>query len=152
MNALLIGDCKTILPTLETKSIQCCVTSPPYYSLRDYGVAGQIGQEDTVEEYVKNLVAVFREVKRVLKDDGTLWLNLGDSYAGSGKSRNAASESYTLKEGCKDSTHTGRRMGIIKHPPLIRMAKAERFNWSAVAGSVCATGRRLVFTTRHHLA
>jgi len=118
MNTLLIGDCKTILPTLETKSVQCCVTSPPYYSLRDYGVAGQIGQEDTVEEYVKNLVTSFREVKRVLKDDGTLWLNLGDSYAGSGKNRNAAGKSYTLKEGCKDSTHTGRRMGIIKPTPL----------------------------------
>ena len=118
MNALLIGDCKTILPTLETKSVQCCVTSPPYYSLRDYGVAGQIGQEDTVEEYVKNLVAVFRELKRVLKDDGTLWLNLGDSYACSNKNRNAAGESYTLKDGCKYSAHTGRRMGIVKQTPL----------------------------------
>ena len=118
MNTLLIGDCKTILPTLETKSVQCCVTSPPYYSLRDYGVAGQIGQEDTVEEYVKNLVDVFREVKRVLKDKGTLWLNLGDSYAGSNKNRNAAGESYTPKDGCKDSAHTGRRMGIVKQTPL----------------------------------
>lgn len=118
MNTFLIGNCKTILPTLETKSVQCCVTSPPYYSLRDYGVAGQIGQEDTVEEYVKNLVDVFREVKRVLKDKGTLWLNLGDSYAGSNKNRNAAGESYTLKDGCKDSVHTGRRTGIVKQTPL----------------------------------
>ena len=118
MNALLIGDCRNILPTLEAKSVQCVVTSPPYYKLRDYGVAGQIGQEDTVEEYVKNLVAVFREVKRVLKDDGTLWLNLGDSYAGSNKNRNAEGKSYTLKDGCKDSAHTGRRIGNIKQTPL----------------------------------
>ena len=118
MNNLLIGDCKKILPTLETKSIQCCVTSPPYYALRDYGVAEQIGREDSVEEYVKNLVIVFQEVKRILKDDGTLWLNLGDSYAGSNKNRNAAGESYALKEGYRDSTHTGRRMGMIKQTPL----------------------------------
>ena len=117
-NTLLIGDCRNILPTLPSKSVQCVVTSPPYYKLRDYGVAGQIGQEATVEEYVKNLVAVFREVKRVLKDDGTLWLNLGDSYAGSNKNRNTAGKNYTLKDGCKDSTHTGRRMGIIKPTPL----------------------------------
>ena len=118
MNNLLIGDCRNILPTLEAKSVQCVVTSPPYYKLRDYGAEEQIGQEDTVEEYVKHLVDVFREVKRVLKDDGTLWLNLGDSYAGSNKNRNAAGESYMLKDGYRDSTHTGRRMGIIKPTPL----------------------------------
>jgi len=74
------GDCLDILPTLEAKSIQCCVTSPPYYGLRDYGCAGQIGLEDSPNEYVEKLVAVFAEVKRVLKDDGVLWLNIGDSY------------------------------------------------------------------------
>ena len=68
---------------IADKSVQCVVTSPPYYGLRDYGVDGQIGLEQTPEEYVANLVEVFREVKRVLQDDGTLWLNLGDSYAGS---------------------------------------------------------------------
>jgi DNA modification methylase len=77
------GDCLDILPTLEPKSIQCCVTSPPYYGLRDYGCEGQIGLESTPEAYVEKLVAVFREVLRVLADDGTLWLNLGDSYNGS---------------------------------------------------------------------
>ena len=118
MNTLLIGNCKTILPTLKTKSIQCCVTSPPYYSLRDYGVAGQIGQEDTVEEYVKNLVAVFREVKRVLKDDGTLWLNLGDSYAGSGKARTKAGTSNNVGKHYKQSTHKGSLQGIIHKTPL----------------------------------
>jgi DNA modification methylase len=75
------GDCLNILPTLEPKSVQCCVTSPPYYGLRDYGCDGQIGLESTPEAYVEKLVAVFREVRRVLADDGTLWLNLGDSYS-----------------------------------------------------------------------
>ena len=72
------------LKQLPDNSINCCVTSPPYWGLRDYGVEGQIGLESTPEEYVENLVAIFREVKRVLRDDGTLWLNLGDSYNGSG--------------------------------------------------------------------
>lgn len=66
-------------------AFQTCVTSPPYWGLRDYGVSGQIGLESSPEEYVVSLVSVFREVRRVLRDDGTLWLNLGDSYAGSGK-------------------------------------------------------------------
>ena len=78
---ILTGDCLDILPTLEAESVQCCVTSPPYYGLRDYGCAGQIGLEATPEAYVEKLVAVFREVRRVLRDDGTVWLNLGDSYA-----------------------------------------------------------------------
>jgi len=71
------------LADLEPESVQTCITSPPYWGLRDYGAEGQLGLEPTPEEYVANLVAVFREVKRVLRDDGTLWLNLGDSYAGS---------------------------------------------------------------------
>jgi DNA modification methylase len=77
---IITGDCLEILPTFEEKSIQCVVTSPPYYGLRDYGCAGQIGLESTPEAYVEKLVAVFREVRRVLRDDGTVWLNLGDSY------------------------------------------------------------------------
>lgn len=78
-------DCLEGLKQLDDNSINTCVTSPPYWGLRDYGVDGQLGLENTPEEYVEKLVKVFREVKRVLKDDGTLWLNLGDSYAGSGK-------------------------------------------------------------------
>ena len=66
---------------IVSKTVQCCITSPPYYGLRDYGIDGQIGLEQSPEEYVSNLVSVFREVWRVMKDDGTLWLNLGDSYA-----------------------------------------------------------------------
>jgi len=78
---ILQGDAKTVLSKLDDNSFHCCVTSPPYFGLRDYGVDGQIGMEKTPEEYVKNLVEVFREVRRVLRGDGTFWLNIGDSYA-----------------------------------------------------------------------
>lgn len=77
---LLCGDSLEVLKTLESGSCQCCVTSPPYYGLRDYGVDGQLGHEETPEQYIDRLVKIMREVKRVLRDDGTLWLNLGDTY------------------------------------------------------------------------
>lgn len=79
---LLIGDCLGLLKGLPDGSVNCCVTSPPYFGLRDYGVDGQIGLELTPEQYVAKMVEVFREVRRVLRDDGTLWLNIGDSYVG----------------------------------------------------------------------
>ena len=83
---ILTGDSLTVLRTLDAGSVQTCVTSPPYWGLRDYGVAGQLGLEATYPEYIAHVVAVFREVRRVLRADGTLWLNLGDSYAtGAGK-------------------------------------------------------------------
>ncbi|MCE9592109.1 MAG: site-specific DNA-methyltransferase [Planctomycetes bacterium] len=78
--AVHVGDALAILPTLPENEFRCCVTSPPYWGLRDYGITGQIGAEESLDEYVTNLVGVFREVRRVLADDGTLWLNLGDSY------------------------------------------------------------------------
>lgn len=78
------GDSLDILNGLKPESVQCCITSPPYWGLRDYGVKGQLGLEKTPEEYVAKMVEIFSEVKRVLKDDGVLWLNLGDSYAGAG--------------------------------------------------------------------
>lgn len=81
---LACGDCREAMATLPDNSVHCCVTSPPYWGLRDYGVDGQLGLEQTPEEYVANMVQVFREVRRVLRDDGTLWLNLGDSYARQG--------------------------------------------------------------------
>jgi DNA modification methylase len=85
INTILHGDVLDKLKEIETESIQCVVTSPPYWGLRDYGSDGQLGLEETPEEYVENMVKVFREVKRVLKHDGTVWLNLGDSYSsGSG--------------------------------------------------------------------
>jgi len=78
---LLTGDVRERLADLPAASVQCCVTSPPYWGLRDYRVEGQLGLEATPDAYVQTMVGVFREVKRVLRDDGTLWLNLGDSYA-----------------------------------------------------------------------
>jgi DNA modification methylase len=80
------GDCIDVMRGMDAGAFNCCVTSPPYYGLRDYGHDGQIGLEKTPDEYVARLVDVFREVRRVLRDDGTLWLNLGDSYGGSSNS------------------------------------------------------------------
>lgn len=83
-----VGDCLDVLPTLKAESVQCCVTSPPYWGLRDYDHPDQIGAEDSPEDYVANLVSVFREVRRVLRKDGTLWLNVGDGYARNGGTGN----------------------------------------------------------------
>jgi len=80
---LVTGDCLDNLRRLPTGRAQTCVTSPPYWGLRDYEMDGQIGLEETLAEYIARLVDVFREVRRVLRSDGTLWLNLGDSYVGS---------------------------------------------------------------------
>lgn len=78
---IMVGDCIEMMRTLPDQSVHTCITSPPYFGLRDYGVDGQIGLEASPREFTDNLVAVFREVRRVLRDDGTLWVNLGDSYA-----------------------------------------------------------------------
>ena len=72
------------LRELPDESVNCCVTSPPYYALRDYGLDAQIGREDTPEEYIERLVAVFHELKRVLSSDGTFWLNIGETYCDTG--------------------------------------------------------------------
>jgi len=81
INKIINGDCLGVLKTMPDESIGCCVTSPPYFGLRDYLVNNQIGKEEQPDEYVEKLVLVFNEIKRVLKTDGTLWLNVGDSYA-----------------------------------------------------------------------
>lgn len=110
------ADVLDALRELPAESVQCVVTSPPYYGLRDYGVEGQIGLEATPEEYVGNLVEVFREVRRVLRPDGVLWLNLGDSYNGSG----GAGGDYNkggLKEG--QPRYPGRRISGLKPKDLI---------------------------------
>lgn len=80
-----VGDCRNVLKELPNNYFHTCVTSPPYWGLRDYGNDGQLGLEKTPKEFVDNLVKVFREVKRVLRDDGTIWLNLGDSYSSGGR-------------------------------------------------------------------
>lgn len=82
---ILVGDCIEMMRTLPDQSVHTCITSPPYFGLRDYGVDGQIGLEASPRKFIESLVAVFREVRRVLRNDGTLWVNLGDSYASGGR-------------------------------------------------------------------
>jgi site-specific DNA-methyltransferase (adenine-specific) len=106
------GNCLDILPTMDAGSVNCCVTSPPYFGLRDYGNDEQIGLEETPEAFVESMVNVFREVKRVLADDGTLWLNLGDSYAGSGKGSNPDGSVHPSSLEGKQGTHKGTTEGI----------------------------------------
>ncbi len=96
-------DCLAGLKQLPDNSVDCCVTSPPYFNLRDYGVAGQIGLEETPEAYIQRLVEVFREVRRVLKNEGTLWLNIGDSYNG--------------YRGNANSTHAGTKYAGFRDQP-----------------------------------
>lgn len=97
-----VGDCRELLAQLPAGCVQTCITSPPYWGLRDYGVDGQLGLESTPDAFVAALVEVFDGVRRVLRDDGTLWVNLGDSYAGSpggfqGKNGQRASRTFTAK-------------------------------------------------------
>ena len=140
--SLLLGDCLETMKMLPGASVQCCVNSPPYYGLRDYGVTGQIGLEETPEAYVSKLVAVFREVRRVLKDDGTLWLNLGDSYAGSGGAGGDYSEGG-LKEGQPRYEGTARQMrksyrrDSAEVMPIVR-GKRNANRWGG--GNLPATG------------
>lgn len=108
------GDVREVLRQLPAESIDCCVTSPPYWGLRDYGVAGQLGLEPTPAEYVAKMVEVFREVRRVLSGRGTLWLNLGDSYAtGAGKVGNRPGGGV---QGDAWGGHRGSRGGSAKQP------------------------------------
>lgn len=115
VSEILMGDVRDVLPTLESESVQMCVTSPPYWGLRDYGVDGQLGLEATPEEYVANMVDVFREVRRVLKDDGTLWLNMGDSYGSGGGN--------TVMTGGKHDPERGKLQGFDSLPRKITNLK-----------------------------
>lgn len=116
MNCMLLtGDVIEQLQTLPDCCVDTCVTSPPYYGLRDYGTGeGQIGLEDTPEEYIEKLVAVFHEVKRVLSDDGVLWVNIGDSYSGSGKGRKANGEIASMENSPLTRSSQGQILGVIK--------------------------------------
>ncbi len=100
---ILTGDALAMLRTLPDQSVQCCVTSPPYWGLRDYGIAGQIGLEVSPSAYAAALVPVFEEVRRVLRDDGTLWLNLGDTYIGYHGNGNAQGEAPSDKPGYREN-------------------------------------------------
>jgi len=110
---ILNGDCIEMMKTLPEQSVNCCVTSPPYFGLRDYGHEGQIGLEETPEAFVQKLVEVFREVKRVLRDDGTLWLNLGDSYAAQRGGTHQPAE--TLAGGKGGKTEDGQQVNRDRH-------------------------------------
>lgn len=111
-------DCVEGLKTLPDNCIDCCVTSPPYYALRDYGVDGQIGLEDSPEAYIDKLVDVFSEVFRVLKPEGTLWLNLGDSYCGTGDKGNLKDTKYPEGRNGQRISKTKNIIGL-KHKDLI---------------------------------
>lgn len=106
------GHATKVAEALESSSVQTIVTSPPYFNLRDYGEAGQIGLESTLEEYVDSLVLLFDELRRVLADDGTLWLNLGDSFSGSGKGC-MKDGTYRVEPGGKQVTNRGSASGVL---------------------------------------
>jgi DNA modification methylase len=118
---VLIGDCIESMRSLPDNSVHMCVTSPPYWGQRDYGNDGQIGLEKDPEEFIEKLVNVFREVRRVLRDDGTLWLNLGDTYA-SGKSRYSHREHSMLggtrNDGKLGALQDGKRACVKNHEYL----------------------------------
>jgi DNA modification methylase len=115
---ILRGDVRQRLAELADGSVQTCITSPPYWGLRDYGHDGQIGLEQTPDAYVAEMVAVFREVRRVLADDGTCWVNLGDSYAGSGKGRNADGSIHESALAAKQGTSSGTIIGTLTKSDL----------------------------------
>lgn len=94
INKVIQGDCLEVLKTFPDESINCCMTSPPYWALRDYGVDGQLGLEDTFQQYINKLCDIFDEVKRVLRKDGTLWVNIADTYFGGGNNRGNNSPIY----------------------------------------------------------
>lgn len=103
------------LRAMDSESAQCCVTSPPYWGLRDYGIEGQIGLEKTPEEYIEKMVQVFSEVNRVLKKDGTLWINIGDSYVGGGRGGGTGDKS--VKQNTNEGSH------FLKPSPVPRGCK-----------------------------
>jgi DNA modification methylase len=138
---IIAGDCIAGLRTIPDASVHCCVTSPPYWGLRDYGHDGQIGLESTPEAYVARMVEVFREVRRVLRDDGTCWLNLGDSYAGGGGFApdapcNVARREMIAEGDCKQGAfnlsqrqHTRNKSGGIKPQGTIKAKDLVGIPW-----------------------
>lgn len=113
-NTVIFGDAVRGLQLMPDECVDTCITSPPYFNLRDYGKDGQIGLEDSADEYIEKLVMVFREVRRVLKPDGTLWVNIADSYAGSGKGRLKSGEAIESTFGKINSGSRGTLEGILK--------------------------------------
>jgi DNA modification methylase len=118
---IMAGDVREVLATLPDQSVQCCVTSPPYWGLRDYGVGGQIGLESSPDAYVAEMVRVFAEVRRVLRDDGVLWLNLGDSYWGGGNYR-GSDASLNSKQGTNRGAHGMAAIGRNSKPVTLNFS------------------------------
>ena len=124
IDSILYGDCRETLKTVTNSSVQTCVTSPPYYGLRDYGgEKNQIGLEQTPEEYIDQLVQVFKEVHRVLKDDGTLWVNIGDSYYNYRSGKGQALPKQTVSKSNQDlpqvNPKRGNKLDGLKEKDLI---------------------------------
>ena len=119
IDKILQGDVREQLKMLPDNSVDCVITSPPYWGLRDYGVAGQLGLEATPTDYVDCLVSVFREVRRVMRPEATLWLNLGDSYAGSGRGRNSDG-AHSHKASDKQASNRGSIDGRLLRPAAVR--------------------------------
>jgi site-specific DNA-methyltransferase (adenine-specific) len=146
-----------MLGSLPEASVDCCVTSPPYWGLRDYKVAGQIGAERSPEEYVERLLAVFTEVRRVLRPEGTLWLNLGDNFYGSwgnfGGGARSAGKQRLIKHGSQvpnkawGGHEEDRPAATFKHDSL----KAKDLIGIPWRVGVCVAGGGLVAALGHHL-
>ncbi len=135
-------DALCALKELPSESVHCCVTSPPYYALRDYGLDAQIGQEDTPEQYIDRLTAVFGELYRVLRKDGTLWLNIADTYCGTGN-----------KGGYADPKNPkgAHRTEDCKEQPRYRL-QAKGHNRYSLAFSVFFAGTGVVSAQRYYMA
>ena len=149
MIQILTGDALEQLKTLPDQSVNCFVTSPPYYNLRDYGVDGQIGLERAPEEYIQKLVEVFREARRVLRDDGTLWINIADSYAGSGKGRNT--DGTYNKKSAKAKHKQGEHRGQFNSNDSGDNLQAERLNRHTVDACFCTSGGWVALTARDYM-
>ena len=135
-------DALCALQELPSESVHCCVTSPPYFALRDYGLDAQIGQEDTPEQYIDRLTSVFRELYRVLRKDGTLWLNIADTYCGTGNKGGYADPKKTK------GTH---RTADCKEQPRYRL-QTKGLNRYSLALGVFPTGTGVVSTERYYMA
>lgn len=120
---IFVGDCLDVLPTLDAESVHCCITSPPYWGLRDYGHDDQIGLEQSLDDYINTMVRVFREVRRVLRADGSLWLNIGDTWSKTISTNGGFSKTSTLVGNSGDKVKyrtlrkTGRRVSLAPRLP-----------------------------------
>lgn len=127
VNKIYCGDALDILKTLPNEIIDMVITSPPYYGLRDYGVEGQIGLEQTFEEYLDNLILIFNEVKRVLKQEGSCWVNLGDSYSGSNNGSNNNATTNLVSQETQDIKYQGQKPGKTNLPNKSLLQIPSRF-------------------------